>query len=204
MKIRKTLLILLYLSVFVFSSSTCFAGPSSMASLEENFNEVVETLKSDSFKNMENKAQQDKMYDILNTNFDFKIISMLALGRNWRGFSSEQKDEFAKYFSHLIINVYLHQIRGANLDGIKVDYLKEVDLKTKSSKRSDVYTIFHNDGLDIPVSYRMIQKKDNTWKIYDVLIEGVSLVANYRDTYKTKMVIAPEIIIQELKTKVGK
>jgi phospholipid transport system substrate-binding protein len=203
MKIKIKLLILLYLSVFVFISVSCFAEISPMTCLKENFNEVVETLKSDSFKNMEKKAQQDKMYELLNSSFDFKIISMLALGRSWRGFSSEQKDEFTKYFSRLIINVYLHKIRGADLNGIKVDYIKAVDVKAKSGSRSDVQTIFHNDGVDIPVVYRMMDKESSgTWMIYDILIEGVSLVANYRDTYKTKTMVAPAIIIKELKAKV--
>lgn len=203
MKIRIQLSVLLCLAV-IFSSQICYAETSAMECLKTNFNEVVETLKSDAFKNRDLKAQQDKMYEMMNTCFDFKIISMLALGRSWRGFSSEQKDEFAAYFSRLIINVYLHKIRGADLEGIQVDYLKAVDLESKKGKRSDVHTIFHNDGVDIPVVYRMMDKETGTWKIYDILIEGVSLVANYRDSYKTKVSTPPDVIINELKAKVEK
>ncbi|MCP3900017.1 MAG: ABC transporter substrate-binding protein, partial [Desulfobacteraceae bacterium] len=124
-------------------------------------------------------------------------------GRNWKRFSSPQKDEFSNYFSKLITNVYLSKITVENLGGIKVDYQKVINLKTKS-KRSDVYTLLHNNDVETPVVYRMIQKESKVWKAYDILVEGVSLIANYRDTYKQKHNISPEIIINELKEKVGK
>ncbi|MCK5312684.1 MAG: ABC transporter substrate-binding protein [Desulfobacteraceae bacterium] len=204
MKIWRICLISLYLSVFVFSSLTCFAETSSMSCLQKNFDEIVTILQSSSFKNMTEKEQQDQVYDKLNSSFDFKLISMLALGRNWKRFSTGQRNNFSKYFAKLIINVYLSKILGESLSGIRVDYIKAIDLKTKSNNRSDVYTIFHNGDYEIPVDYRMIQKKPNEWKIYDILIEGVSLAANYRDTYRAKSMIAPEIIINELKAKVEK
>ncbi|MCK5098498.1 MAG: ABC transporter substrate-binding protein [Desulfobacteraceae bacterium] len=172
--------------------------------MQGNFDKIISIWKSPLFKNKTEKEQQDKMYQILNSSFDFQIISMLALGRNWKNFSPGQRDEFAKYFSRLVTNVYFYKIRGKSIDGVKIDYIKAIDLKTKSKRRSDVYTIFHNGDFKIPVVYRMIQKKSGNWKIYDILIEGVSLVANYRDTYKTKIMIAPEIIINELKAKVEK
>ena len=204
MKIRRICLITLYLSVFVFSSLTCFAETSPMSCLQKNFDEIVTILQSSLFKNMTETEQQDQIYEKLNSSFDFQIISMLALGRNWKRFSPDQKNDFAKYFARLVTNIYLSKIRGKSLDGIRVDYIKAIDLKTKSRRRSDVYTILHNGDFEIPVVYRMMEKKSNDWKIYDILIEGVSLVANYRDTYKTKIMIAPEIIINELKAKVEK
>ena len=204
MKVRRICLVSVYLLVFGLTSLICFAETSPMSSLKENFDEVVAMLQSSSFKNKTEKEQQDKMYEALNSSFDFHLISMLALGRNWKNFSPDQRDEFSRYFPYLITNIYLYKIRGKSLDGIKVDYIKAIDLKTKSRKRSDIYTLFHNGDFEIPVVYRMIQKKTKDWKIYDILIEGVSLVANYRDTYKTKIMIAPEIIINELKAKVEK
>ncbi|MCK5100962.1 MAG: ABC transporter substrate-binding protein, partial [Desulfobacteraceae bacterium] len=144
MKIRGKFLLSIYLSVFVFTSLTCFAETSPMRCLEKNFDEVVATLQDSTFKSKTEKEQQDEMYEILNSSFDFHIISMLALGRNWKRFSSDQKNDFSKYFAKLVTNIYLHKIRGKSLEGIKVDYIKAIDLKTKSRNRSDVYTLFHN------------------------------------------------------------
>lgn len=203
MRIKKKYLVSICLLIFVFTSLICFAETSPMSCVQKNFNEIVSILKSPLFKNKTEKEQQNEMYEKLNSNFDFKIISMLALGRNWKRFSPSQKDEFANYFSKLVANVYLSKIKGKNLDGIKVDYLKVIDLKTKS-RRSDVYTLLYNNGVETPVVYRMIKKKSNNWMVYDILIEGVSLIANYRDTYKEKINIPPEIIINELKMKVEK
>ena len=201
MRIKKSFLISACLLIFVFTSQICFAETSPMSSLQKNFDEILSTLKSSTFQNKNEKEQQNEMHGMLDTYFDFKIISMLALGRNWKRFSSSQKDEFAKYFSKLITNVYLSKIRGENLGGIKVDYVKVIDLKSKS-KRSDVYTLLYNNDVETPVVYRLIQKKSKDWKAYDILIEGVSLIANYRDTYRQKFRVPPETIINELKAKV--
>ena len=201
MKIKRKCLLFFCLLGLSLTPLICLAETTPMSYLQKNFEEILSVLQSDSFKNKPEKEQQDEMYEKLNSSFDFHLISMLALGRNWRNFSSDQKNEFAKYFSRLVTNVYLLKIKGNNLEKIKVDYLKAVDLKTKSKKRSDVYTQFHNGEYEIPVVYRMIYKESGIWKIYDILIEGVSLVANYRDTYKTKVMVPPEIIINELKAK---
>ncbi len=203
MRIKKRFLISACLLIFVFTPQVCFSETSPMSSIQVNFDEILVKLKSPSFKNKTEKEQQNEMHEKLDTCFDFKIISMLALGRNWKRFSSSEKDEFSKYFSKLITNVYLSKIRGENLDSIKVDYQKVINLKTKS-KRSDVYTLLHNNEVETPVVYRMIQKESKEWKAYDILVEGVSLIANYRDTYKQKYNVSPEIIINELKEKVGK
>ncbi len=206
METKKKCLLASCLVIFVFYSSICFADTetSPMTILKQRFDEIVTTLKSAAFKNKTKKEQQDEMYEKINSSFDFKIVSMLALGRNWKRFSKDQKDDFAQLFSRLVTNVYLIKIRGKNLDGIKIDYKKAVNLKSKS-RRSDVHTIFHNsDGVETPVVYRMIQDKSKNWRIYDILIEGVSLIANYRDTYKQQMNVSPEVIIKELKAKVEK
>ncbi len=201
MRIKEGFLLSVCLLIFVFISQVCFAETSAMSSLQTSFDDIVSTLKSSSFQSKVEIEQQNEMHEKLETCFDFKIISMLALGRNWKRFSSTQKNDFAQYFSKLITNIYLSKIRGENLDGIKVDYQKVIHLKTKS-KRSDVYTLLYNNDVETPVVYRMIQKESKDWKAYDILVEGVSLIANYRDTYKQKHNVSPEIIINELKEKI--
>jgi phospholipid transport system substrate-binding protein len=201
MQIIKKYLISVFSLIFVFTSLICFAETSPMVSLQNDFDEILSILKSSSFKSKTKEKQQNEIHEKLNSSFDFKIISMLALGRNWKRFSKSQKNEFSKYFSKLVTNVYLSKIRGKNLDDIKVDYIKAIDLRTKS-RRSDVYTLLHNNDVKTPVVYRMMKKESKDWQVYDILIEGVSLIANYRDTYKQKFMVPPETIINEIKAKV--
>ncbi len=200
MQNSKKCAIIIALVLFFLTFSICYAETSPMGCIKKNFDEIVSILKSPSFKQKTEKEQQDQIYEKLCSSFDFRIISMLALGRNWKRFSPSQKVEFSKYFSKLITNVYLSRIRGADLDDIKVDYLKVIDLKTKA-KRSDVYTMLHHNDVKTPVVYRMIKKDSDSWKTYDVLIEGVSLIANYRETYREKAMVPPVTIINELKAK---
>jgi phospholipid transport system substrate-binding protein len=200
MKFARNLVLSLCLFVFVFSSSLCFAEVSSMGFLKKNFDEIFSILQADSFKNKTDKDQLNLLYEKLDLTFDFRLISMLALGRNWRRFQPDQKNDFTKYFSRLITNVYFAKIKGQDLKNVKVDYQKAVKLRTKS-QRSDVYTLLHHNNVETPVVYRMIKRKSKDWMVYDVLIEGVSLIANYRDSYREKSMVPPEKIINELKVK---
>ena len=76
---------------------------------------------------------------------------------------------------------------------------------TKSGiNRADIATEVKHSGIITPVIYRMLKRKQGQWKIYDLKIEGVSLVANYRAQYRNKFMETPEQIISELKKKVGK
>ncbi len=199
MKSKIKQLILIFLLMVISCPAVCCADNSPMDHVKKNFDKIVLMLQSDSFINKSEKGQQKEMYENSISNFDFKVISMLVLGRNWKRFSSSQKDDFIKYFSRLLANIYLSKIRGDKFGKIKVDYLKTIYLKTKS-KRADVYTVLHYN-VETPVVYRMIKKKSAPWKVYDILIEGVSLVANFRETYKEKILEPPEKIISELRRK---
>ena len=200
---KKIYLLPLVLIIFFSVSLPCYSENSPMEWLEENFDGIVLMLQSPSFQNKPEKEQIEVIYEKLNSSVNFKIVSMLALGRNWKRFSESQKDEFADNFSKLVTNVYLSKIKGKKLDNIKVDYLKFVDLEKKDkSSISEVYTTLYHNDTQIPVTYKMIKEESKEWMIYDILIEGVSLIANYRHTYREKYSDSPEEIISELKAKI--
>jgi len=154
------------------------------------------------------EAQKEIRKDILFSKaeaiFDFNEFSRGALGQNWGRFSKSQQSEFSKYFSKLIANTYIAKIDDENFKDLKITYLKtEIMDATKSGiERADVATeVFHNKIIT-PVYYRMMKKRGGSWKIYDVKIEGVSLVGNYREQYRTRFNDSPDKIIQEIKEKI--
>lgn len=153
----------------------------------------------------QNDAKKDILFNKAESIFDFNEFARGALGKNWGRFSESQRNDFSKYFAKLIANTYITKIDDENFQDLKITYLKtEIMDATKSGiERADVATdVFHNK-IVTPVYYRMMKKRGGSWKIYDVKIEGVSLVGNYREQYRTRFNDSPDKIIQEIKEKIG-
>ncbi len=134
--------------------------------------------------------------------FDFRSLAMGALGRNWRRFNNDQKTEFADSFSHLIAQSYFSRMEGQDFENVSIKYkTTEFLAPTRSGiHRADVPTELIHNGVKTPVTYRMLEKNDS-WKVYDVIIEGISMVSNYREQYRNSFKDSPEKLISELKGK---
>lgn len=146
-----------------------------------------------------------RLFDKAGQLFDFRSLAMGALGRNWRRFSNEEKTEFANSFSRLIAQSYFSRMEGEDFENVSIEYRKtEFLAPTRSGiQRADVPTELSHNGIKTPVAYRMLEKQE-TWKVYDVIIEGVSMVSNYREQYRNSFKDSPEKMIAELKEKLKK
>jgi phospholipid transport system substrate-binding protein len=112
--------------------------------------------------------------------FDFSEFSSRTVGQRWRTFTEDQQKRFSDAFADLLITTYVNKIDGYN--GEQVAYAGEVS--SASGDRVEVHTVITmKDGKKVPVAYRMLSK-DGAWRVYDVLIETISLVKNYRDQFQ--------------------
>jgi phospholipid transport system substrate-binding protein len=117
--------------------------------------------------------------------FDFRRMSQWVLGRYWREATPEQRDRFTSEFRDLLVGTYSQAL--LNYKDQRIEYLPvqrkpddtEVTVKTEV-KQSGGQT-------DIPIYYSFYKNKDGEWKVYDITIEGVSLVTNYRSVYAGKI-----------------
>lgn len=117
---------------------------------------------------------------IINKRFDFRAMSQRTLATNWKKTSDEEKKQFTALFSQLIESSYVGKIEAYTNE--KVEYPGE---KVKG-KKAVVETLILTSSADIPVNYKLYQKGDQ-WLVYDVIIEGVSLISNYRSSYQEIM-----------------
>lgn len=174
------------------------------AELEVRVNEVLEIIQDQELINAPEKQKErlrDKAFEI----FDFNTFSMLSLGRKYRSFTPEQRREFISLFSKLISNTYFPKLAGQDVSNISVAYNGVHALKSKKNIfRTDITTELIQGETHVAIVYRMIQKKDLGWRIYDIKIEGVSMAANYREQFKQDLSLTPEKIIANLKEKVQK
>jgi len=131
--------------------------------------------------------------------FDYSELSRRTLGQDWKKLNPAQQNEFTDLYKSLLEDAYADKI--INYTDEKVAFSKENQL---SEKTFEVQTTVLTKKADIPIYYRVIQK-DGQWKVYDVVIEGVSLVNNYRNQFREILMNkSPEVLIDTLKKKVGK
>ena len=178
--------------------------------LKKNITETLSLLNisiSNNGEQITNKEQKDdELFKKLEKMFDFRTLSLGVLGKNWRRFSDKEKTEFIELFSHCVAEFYFTKIKTQGVKEIAIKYIKTKTLpSTKSGiERAEIYTEVNYNNIVTPIDYRMLKKRKGFWRIYDVKIEGVSLVSNYRDQYNKKFMDIPEKIIQELKNKLKK
>ena len=139
---------------------------------------VVTTLESPALKGDGKAAERRRaVRKIANEIFDFGEIARRSLGRYWQPLSAAQRSEFVGLFGDLLERSYISKIELYG--GEKIIYNGERvdgDLATVSTK------IITKNGTEVPVDYRLFRRGEN-WMVYDVNIEGISLVSNYRTQF---------------------
>jgi len=203
MKRYVTVVMILGCLMGVFPAWASETGPQQV--VEKGVDEVLSILNNSEYQGEMNKKNRDELlFEKAQELFDFYSFAMGALGRSWRGFSPTQRDEFISYFSRLIGETYFAKIEGERLSDLSIRYVAEEFLApTKSGRqRADIFTEVSHGGVVTPVDYRMLKPSGGVWKIYDVKIEGVSLLGNYREQYRERFMDSPDKLIQEVREKV--
>lgn len=122
----------------------------------------------------ERRAAVRKVADEL---FDFAEITKRALGRHWQARTATERDELVQLFADLLERSYISRIELYS--GEQIAYVGETLDTGQAVVRTRIVT---RQGTEIPVDYRLLAR-GRSWQVYDVLIEGVSLVANYRSQF---------------------
>ena len=171
------------------------AGPAS-DTLAQSVDRIIALLADPAYKVADSRpAMRVKLIAAIGEVFDMKELSRRALGPEWNKFSPEQQQRFVTAFGALLENTYLDKIESYSDE--KVQYLKEQDL---GDGKAEVSTKVIGKGKEIPISYRLADR--GGWKVYDVVIEGVSLVQNYRSQFgQILMHETPDALITKISQK---
>ncbi len=170
--------------------------------LREPLNEVISILEDPRYQDESKKDEQyKKLRETIDSVFNFTEMSKRTLARNWRDFSIEQRREFRDLFKEFLGDIYLSKIQG-NFSGEKVVFESAHQL---TDQKAVVKTRIVQADKEIPVDYSMIDKSGKgEWEVYDVTVENVSLVQNYRSQFsKILRRGKPEELITRLRKKVS-
>ena len=143
--------------------------------VKESVQQVLKILKDDSLSRNERWQRIGKIID---DRFDFRSMSQSVLATNWKRATPEERERFVEYFSQYIEETYREKIE--KYDDQEVRFLDEKIY----GKRALVKMVIITEKNEIPVDFR-VKNNDDEWYSYDVVIEGVSLVNNYRNTFST-------------------
>jgi len=119
----------------------------------------------------------DKLRQVIQPKFDFTEMAKRSLGANWQRRNAEEQREFVRAFTELLENAYADSIDS--FDGEKVIFTNEKQDKEYAEANTKIVT---KKGEEFPVNYKLHQAS-GSWKVYDVVIENISLVNNYRSQF---------------------
>jgi phospholipid transport system substrate-binding protein len=176
-----------------------FAG-APLKTVKAHVDKVLDVLRDPSLKpESAKKIKKDKIRAIAERMFDFTELSKRTLAQNWSKFTPEQQKEFINLYRSLLENTYSGRIMTYTDE--KILFTKEVSL---TEKTAEVQSTVIRKTEEIPINYRVILK-DGVWMVYDVVIEGVSLINNYRSQFREILANkSPESLLETLRKKVAK
>jgi phospholipid transport system substrate-binding protein len=164
------------------------------AVVSETVDEVLAVLRD---KSVPTEERIRKLEKIVYGRFDLYVMSRLVLARNWKRFSEQQKAEYVEEFKQYLTNSYGNRIE--RYDQQEVEIIGE-----REEPRGDVVIqtkILGGEFDGALVDYRL-RKQDAGWRVIDVVIEGISMVSNYRDQFKSIVSTGgPQLLLEKLKEK---
>jgi phospholipid transport system substrate-binding protein len=193
----KKAVILLSIVISLLISLPAFAGLP-LDTVQLNANKGFEVLRDPKLKvESAKEVKKEKLRLIYDQLFDDVELSKRTLSKNWNSLNVVQRQEFVKLFRQVLEKAYIDKILAYTDE--KIVYERE---NMVSGTLAEVQTKVVTTSKEIPITYRLLLK-EGTWKVYDVVIENVSLVLNYRTQFNDILVKnTPEQLIEILRKKV--
>jgi len=153
------------------------AGPA-LEQLRSQIDRVLKIMDDPDLKrDAQSKERRAAVRKVADEIFDFQETAKRSLARHWQPRTSAEQAEFVRLFADLLERSYISRIELYG--GEKIAYLGDSQDGDQSMVRTRIIT---KSGTEVPVDYRMLKRAER-WLVYDVIIEGVSLVANYRTQF---------------------
>ncbi|HEX4995003.1 MAG TPA: ABC transporter substrate-binding protein [Methylomirabilota bacterium] len=175
---RAGLALLCLLGVLAAIPAADGAGPGPTEQLRGAIDQILQVLEDPALKGSVRAADRHRaVRQITDEIFDFEETARRAMAQHWRSLTPAQRSEFVETFSDLIERAYMSKIELYS--GEKIQYPGE---RVEGDVATVATRILTKKGAEVPIDYRML-KRGERWRVYDVSIEGVSLVASYRTQF---------------------
>jgi len=175
--IPKVILLLILMPWMLLANAA--VGPDEL--IKQTSEKVLTTLSENKAEFEKNPDKVDQLInEIILPHLDFRAMSKLALGKNWRKANKDQRGRFVEAFKTMLVRTYSKSL--TEYTDQKIDFLP-YHQPVEGKRTTIVKTQIKQDsGPAIPIDYRL-RIKDEIWKVYDIKIDGISLVTNYRNSF---------------------
>lgn len=146
------------------------------AEIEDTINQIIKTVANTPEASVSTE-RRTKLRQLINPKFNFAEMSRRSLGPNWNDISADEQGEFTEVFSELLARTYLSKIETVKPGMVKVES-ESID-----SPKAVVKTVVMSKGDTFPIDYKLMVGSNGKWQVYDVVIENIGLVANYRNEF---------------------
>ena len=170
---RWTCLVVLSIALLLTTARGAAAGAPT-DQLRQHIDEVLKVVQSPEHGT---PAEAKVIRTIATKIFDFQETAKRSLGPHWQQRTPPQREEFTKLFTDLLEHSYVTRIQ--QYAGEKIEYVSETVEGDQATVKTRIVT---KKGTEVPIEYRMMRESDQ-WRVYDVMIEGVSLISNYRTQF---------------------
>ena len=189
-------LVVVGLMIYLSMVSVCFADSEIQSQLKSTIDKVIKIVKDEALKN-DHQARRAALRKTIDERFNYRQMVMRSLAKNWDLRSDQERQEFIALFKSLLENSYANKLEAYRDE--KINYLDEIIkgkyalIKTEVVRRSST----------IGVDYKLIEENGH-WQVYDFVIEGVSMIRNYRSQF-TKIIRRDsyEVLVQKLTDKIN-
>lgn len=142
---------------------------------------ILQTIKENRNRLGDAEFVAQKIEELIVPHIDQVAMSKLALGKHWRTATPQQRDQFVKEFKNLLIRTYKTSL--VNYNDQAVDFLPFRPSNEPNKTATVRSVIKRTAGPAVPINYSLRYKPEDGWKVYDIIVEGVSLVTNYRSSF---------------------
>ena len=173
------LAVLLFLGLIPTLVSAAVSPIDVIKSGTEKALKIIQNHQPGNTPNLRNR--RGEILDIVDKYFDFNEMAKRALGRPWKDQSPAKQQEFVKLFQNLLFNTYVDRVENYTSSNEKVVYQGQQIQGRYAIVRT---TVMNYKNSNISVDYRL-NLENGQWKVYDVVIEGISLINNYRSQFSS-------------------
>jgi phospholipid transport system substrate-binding protein len=176
---KKLIALALPAALALLLAAPALAGPA-LDQTRAAVDKVLSILRDPAFADPGTKAaQREKLRAAADEFFDWTALARRAAALEWKSMNPAQRQEFTQLFSRILEKSYMDKIQSYTNE--KVRYDKETAL---DKDKADVGTMVVTSTKEIPIDYRLYDTGGGAWRVYDVFVEGVSLVKNYRTQFR--------------------
>ena len=180
----------------LFWGHPAFGAGEATEAMRSTINEVIRILTDEDLNRPEMDGERRRQLEqVIGARFGYEEMAKRTLGKDWTNLSDDERREFVELFKRLLTTTYVNKVEGYS--GEQVVYLVE----RRKGRYAEVQTKVVSGKVEIPLDYRLIYKSGD-WRVYDVVVDRVSLVKNYRGQF-SKVIRSSSYkdLVEKLRTK---